>query len=243
LKCEEDYITINGSEGTYAFLKNIPYNSFQVSESHEVELLEISIDSISSSYSGFGYVSYSVYGIEALIQNNSTDTLNSIDLNTSYLTYCPPGPACYNYHNFVSFDNLNIAPGEVGTVLLGEKHIGCQYSGWTSFCVFATRPNKKLENDITDNSACAEFDEVIAVIDYIDELVQSVIEVYPNPASDFINISIEGENSLEVRMFDFTGKVYSISLGKNDIADLSAGTYYIEFTDGNKRTVKPFIKL
>jgi len=236
----EDFLTITGKEFTHSFLKNIPVNSSSVQYSQDVELLEIIIDSISAT-SSYGYISNSLKGTKAVIRNNSNETLNYLELNAQYHKSCPPN--CYSNVRITIADDLNLAPNEIDTILMDNMSFSCQDSYWSSFCVFASRPNKSMEVDLTNNSACAEFDPVFPIADSIDELENFSFQIFPNPSSNFLNIEIESTARIGIKMYDILGNTIPLSVGQNQIGHLSSGTYFIEFTIGKKSMVKPFIKL
>ena len=77
----------------------------------------------------------------------------------------------------------------------------------------------------------------------------SNINVYPNPAKDFININIDvlTPNKTEIAVFDVLGRnVYSKSLGNLNVGEitvnintekLKSGLYYIHVLNNNKSEV------
>jgi len=73
--------------------------------------------------------------------------------------------------------------------------------------------------------------------------------VYPNPASDFLTLSIDASTTLNIRslcfeLYDLNGKLLkskNIRADKTEIStsDLTAATYFLHITD-NKKLIKSF---
>lgn len=69
-----------------------------------------------------------------------------------------------------------------------------------------------------------------------EELESSNLEVYPNPASEFITVNIEDENCETLEIRDLLGRLHQCTLihqGKNEIAleDLDSGSYILNVLD------------
>jgi photosystem II stability/assembly factor-like uncharacterized protein len=79
---------------------------------------------------------------------------------------------------------------------------------------------------------------------------ENELGIFPNPASDFITIhSSEISGQLSYEIFDLNGKkvkysdTYFSGVTKISIADLSRGTYVLSVVNGNKKTIKKFVKI
>jgi hypothetical protein len=94
-------------------------------------------------------------------------------------------------------------------------------------------------------------DSTTGVADF--EFENSKVTVYPNPAKDFINISIpETENkNLEITIIDALGRSvyktqYEINNTKSEIkinlSNFLNGIYFVEVTNGKEKAIKKFIK-
>ncbi|CAN5506439.1 hypothetical protein BH10BAC1_BH10BAC1_10850 [soil metagenome] len=75
------------------------------------------------------------------------------------------------------------------------------------------------------------------------------LSIYPNPASDFVNIKVSSESkNIDVKIYDATGRlVKNIPNAKSgestiDISDLENGLYLINLDDGNSTNTKRFVK-
>jgi hypothetical protein len=80
----------------------------------------------------------------------------------------------------------------------------------------------------------------------LNELYDSKITLYPNPANQFVTIeSVKSE--FKYQLLDLNGRIISMNktLSKMhtiDISILSKGIYQVEITDGTNSITKQFIK-
>lgn len=97
-----------------------------------------------------------------------------------------------------------------------------------------------------DGDTSITFDDCTVITTFSNDIDSIAFSLYPNPASDFINIStIEVVN--KVRVFDMTGRlVKDFSPNKSnlslDISDLNKGVYLVQINSGNKQGVAKIIK-
>lgn len=75
----------------------------------------------------------------------------------------------------------------------------------------------------------------------------SQISIYPNPANRLINVKINSNNPIYVTIFDFTGKkIQTTELidnqGSISISHLSSGVYFVEIFDGKNKEIKKLFK-
>jgi hypothetical protein len=135
---------------------------------------------------------------------------------------------------YVSSNNYGTIMQEELNSVLYTNNKRCLMVGFTN----APYGNKNVLAVLSDTL----FPTQLNVINYVD--VTSIIEnqitslnVYPNPASDFINFNtIE---TLEIIITDLSGKVLSTHSdiqNRLDISDLNAGIYILHFTDSNKNS-------
>ncbi|HNW99478.1 MAG TPA: T9SS type A sorting domain-containing protein [Bacteroidales bacterium] len=85
----------------------------------------------------------------------------------------------------------------------------------------------------------------------IDEIKNNSVSIYPNPASDEINISFFSNGNTFVKIFDITGNVIlseqikpasGVTIKTMDVKKLSKGIYFIELSSSNFKVYKKFIK-
>lgn len=76
----------------------------------------------------------------------------------------------------------------------------------------------------------------------------SKLNVYPNPASTHINISIEGEDleDYEITIINIFGEIQNVRINDSEISvsELSSGIYFVSITskDGSHRLTQKFVK-
>ncbi|MFN5621519.1 MAG: FG-GAP-like repeat-containing protein [Flavobacteriales bacterium] len=95
--------------------------------------------------------------------------------------------------------------------------------------------------------------EVQAIVIGVDEITSVTnMEIYPNPATDLVNISFGSlvSNVMQTRVIDQTGRVvstqqFSCSTGANthqlNVADLAAGVYQLQMTVGNQQATRVIV--
>ncbi|MCK5136019.1 MAG: T9SS type A sorting domain-containing protein [Bacteroidales bacterium] len=92
-------------------------------------------------------------------------------------------------------------------------------------------------------------EELLAVSTEIPGSIQ-MLEVYPNPASDFVNVAFDHMGEVRMNIIDISGRsVYSVnhdaggfSSLRLDISVLNSGLYFIKVDTGNEARVLRFIK-
>ncbi|MCK4749904.1 MAG: T9SS type A sorting domain-containing protein, partial [Bacteroidales bacterium] len=81
------------------------------------------------------------------------------------------------------------------------------------------------------------------------EMIQ-ILKVYPNPASDHINVLFDHTGETAIQIIDMTGRTVSSTIHRAggftnlslDIAQLKPGLFFLKVNSGNKRGVIRFIK-
>jgi hypothetical protein len=82
-----------------------------------------------------------------------------------------------------------------------------------------------------------------------EELENSLLNVYPNPATDILNLNAVDLQDKEIRIVDITGRsVKNLQFNSTgntiDVTDLTPGTYQLLLMDGSdKVAIKKFVKL
>jgi hypothetical protein len=79
----------------------------------------------------------------------------------------------------------------------------------------------------------------------IADLTETAIELYPNPASNFINISGYGNSNASLSVFNKLGaEVMSVPFAKQiDISNLPKGAYHLKIVNGDMAVTKNFLVL
>lgn len=113
-----------------------------------------------------------------------------------------------------------------------------------------------IEVEVTSFDGCTNTDEIDIIVEDctigLDEnALTNVFEVYPNPVSDELMISVELANELptELTITDMSGKVVFAQSNFNtqapqmiDVSTLQAGTYFVEVSNGNGRATRVIVK-
>lgn len=108
---------------------------------------------------------------------------------------------------------------------------------------------------VTDSVLCTDQKTVTIVVTSIDGIegsADSRIDVFPNPVSDLLNISLVNQNfdRADIRLFDVNGQmvysnVHAIDGNMNiqmDLSNLKSGTYVLQIVNGEKREMRKIIK-
>jgi len=67
------------------------------------------------------------------------------------------------------------------------------------------------------------------------EIANTTLNIYPNPAEDFLNIDVDGYLEFQVNFYDINGKLIKTSYNENQIilSTMPLGTYLVEVNDLN----------
>jgi hypothetical protein len=90
-------------------------------------------------------------------------------------------------------------------------------------------PNNGTGTSARDANALAEIKEIV---------MNEFVKIFPNPASTFLTVDAQNNDSKEVQILDLNGKVVLThnleTTSTVDIRDLSNGAYFIRLTNGNQ---------
>ncbi len=100
--------------------------------------------------------------------------------------------------------------------------------------------NSNIDNTTTQDyysgiaAGLGSFD--FATLGVLDEIFNAHLKIYPNPASDYINIVSPGEIGM-VRFFNMIGELVLTprNFDRIDVRSLASGMYFVEVTDGDDR--------
>lgn len=80
----------------------------------------------------------------------------------------------------------------------------------------------------------------------LSDLFEFDVQIYPNPANDFIQLETNAVQNIQVQIMDMLGKRYNaLSLGHSsriDISNLPSGIYFITIKTDNSSLIRKFIK-
>ena len=93
-------------------------------------------------------------------------------------------------------------------------------------------------------------EKLVSFLSTGDQEVRSLLEVYPNPATDRINLVFDYTGVSEINIFDLTGRlvysrpfdVYGFTNMSLDISSLSPGIFFLQVRTGNESNSMRFIK-
>jgi len=129
-----------------------------------------------------------------------------------------------------SSDNCGISNMEISQTQFTDEHIG----------------DNVVTLTVTDNNGNTSSCDAIVTVDAglgVEEVSLKSLNIYPNPSEDIINIS-GNFSELSFTIYDLLGK--KIDQGKTintiNISSLNNGVYLIEFSTGNKKTLRKIIK-
>lgn len=113
--------------------------------------------------------------------------------------------------------------------------------------IFINNAEVTVADIVTDNGVVHVIDAVLLPPSNVEETSSMSVSVYPNPASDFINVNVSGLDRVMFEVVSMTGaRVMEGSLnGSNsqlNISNLNDGVYSIRLINGNNVSVSSFIK-
>ncbi len=220
------------------------FGQIVTSDSLRIEAISVAYPQCpDSAYEGQGY-----QGIAVLVRNLQTDSafygalgihLLSVDSLGGFAedTLIPMGGTSYTIlpgmavnvflNGTYNFSSVNYRQGSNVVVVWPVVQIGVpQYIDTLTTCVYFVKLS-----DVSE-----------------DEIENSYLSVFPNPASDFITITEQGKNLIEnVRIYDTAGRLVISPLWddskKINVAFIVPGIYVLEITtSGNQKIRKKFFK-
>ncbi len=177
------------------------------------------------------------FGFEITAENNSGDKVGSFTITDTDRT------------QFTNDDDA-VTHTQAGNVPTGDSNIW--EMDWTApagggdvtfYAAFnAANGNENTGGDQIYSSSLSVFEATAGVED---DLLADKVNVYPNPSSDFINISLP--NGAEIRVVDMLGhEIVSredvSSLERLDVTGLKDGIYFVQILSDGAQTTKRFLK-
>jgi hypothetical protein len=163
-------------------------------------------------------------------------------VNQSIGLYSPP--------TIVVENDPNQGTGVYCPSLLGGSYQwymnGQPIPGETEFCYnIPVDLGATYQVEVSGYCFCA-LSQPITMTSGLNELLDSKINLYPNPTSDLLTIQSE-KNEIRIQLLDLNGRVIHVNktlsnLHKVDVSILCKGIYQVEITDGFNKIVKQLIK-
>lgn len=99
--------------------------------------------------------------------------------------------------------------------------------------------SKKNRHVVIDNIVWGPYDEAVSVKSNEIEGLQ----VYPNPATDVVNISSDANALKEVAIFDLTGKkvLETETMNSVNVSSLNAGVYMLQVEENGKKSSRKLV--
>ena len=152
------------------------------------------------------------------------------------------------YEKNPSYEVVSIGSG-VSANMAGNTLTVTPKSGFSGIAYIGFKVNDAEGSFMTRNVAVkvGQYATGIAFDEMKDKVI---ISIYPNPATDKLNISTSGDGSLEIQLMNVYGRLVmteTMSTSSNgfcclDISSLSAGVYLLEVQQGEQCETIKFIK-
>jgi hypothetical protein len=151
--------------------------------------------------------------------------------------------------------NLNLCSNAVSETLIGSpnggSYSGAGVSGNSFNPTIAGGGNHVVNYNYTSANGCSGSANITFTVNFctnINEIDSKLINVYPNPANDILNIEIIDFNEkTTIEIYDTRGKLVYKSLTNSvmttiDLTDLAAGVYTVRLLNNNSSYLKRIIK-
>ncbi len=148
-------------------------------------------------------------------------------------------------NNYGSFDIWIVKINQQGN-MIWQKNLGSSTSDSSRDALYLDDENllvfgytSQADNDVTNNYGLGDFwlakleDKKLGVSD----INKAKVKIYPNPTSDFINISNYSEKEIRnVELYDLSGKLMNqvkLENGRMDLRNINSGIYLLKMVDCN----------
>jgi hypothetical protein len=172
------------------------------------------------------------YGpVYVTLQNFGTDTLDQTEVR--FEEFACPGICAGVLQYSWKLDNLALAPGESREFFLDDLSFACTHYDIHTLCLYTMNPNREPDAVVANDRFCIQVD---VLADVSDQVTSGGVNIYPNPASDRVFISLPGDMhegvSREVTILDTNGRrvlFKQMHQGVNEIEldGLSQGIYIV----------------
>ncbi len=143
-------------------------------------------------------------------------------------------------HQWLTLDNTNgsIAPSSDADITLQFNITGMEQGTYNADLIVKT-------NDNDEDESYNVIPVTLDVITSVDNISNTAVMTYPNPAYDYLNVAAFSEIK-HVTIYNIAGKAVSemdasAKEVKLPIADLSAGVYFVNITTKDQTITKKFI--
>lgn len=206
---------------------------------HDINVTNVSIANNTTPY----FISNSLWGatfyfqLQYTLVNTGTTTINSF----AEKLWLYRGNTCYWNFGYREFSNLNLSPNSSMIFTTNPISITCNptfsYNFSNNYRIIADSPNGCIDNDGSNNfdSTSIPFANFTS-IDYLERNQENLVELYPNPTQEKINLKLSDVidlkikkliilNCLGMKILEFDEP--NVSEGF-DVSSLPPGSYIVE---------------
>lgn len=191
-----------------------------------------------------GVYDYDIYA-NVLLKNYGNNVLQDCKLNH----YIQMSYICGYIYYFEEFTDLNLAPDDSVWLTLGLIHPSLNYfSGDTltkEICVYTSHPNGKTDLAVANDNHCQ-----MALLGYasVEKQEGITLEIYPNPARDYIHIQVQSSDRYIYEIVDKSGNLMregELSSEPINIEELASGVYFLRIKNisTQRQEVKKIVKI
>ncbi|MBL1279207.1 MAG: T9SS type A sorting domain-containing protein [Fluviicola sp.] len=213
----------------------------------------LSTDSISNLPAGEYIVSVSYSAVDSLLQPivcSLSDTVIITSPDTLLATISNSNSPTASTTDCIGEITSNVS-GAVGVIVYSWVDCNTNVVISTSPSIINLCPGEYLlyasdENSCSASTTC----EIIQDVTGLDELIQLVWSVFPNPTNEKFTVFVDSSEKFDIRILTTSGKLVKMSTNvMNSISyntkemGLSEGTYFIELSIDGKKSIKRMVIL
>ena len=218
---------------------NIESSEIKTISLPDIELIDFDIDSIVIDYYHFQEDSFAMgyrFNTELSIKNNGEETIKTLAVYSDL----HGGENCTQNYFYQKFTGLEILSGQTYTLNLKRAYEDGINNN--QLCFLCLSPNSKLETETSHNSLCKTF-----TITGIENKIQTSLNIYPNPISDYLIIEQPDLGKKNLELVDLNGRVLIKRVSSEqtiriETANLKTGLYLVKIKMGDKINTQLIMK-
>jgi len=237
-------LAVTGTSEVSGFIKTYDQNGNTAPLTRDVEIIKLTPIKVSMHTVGLNFNEVSTQ-MNVIIQNKGSETIDSFYL-VSEGPLASPNYSCSDEY-IQSFHHLNLAPGDSTTLNIEFKRTWDAPTGYPynlNVKMYATAPNGKL--NMLETNAASNYSTTVSGINENQHLLSN-INVYPNPATNFLHIDNNTGSNSTISLSDITGKQIMILTNQKDQSDmdvsgLPTGIYFVKVWNENGVKIEKVVK-